>query len=303
MIIFSEYISTNSESSRDLQKMTQTAQTLGCRVYFIPGDFTDCENAANALCYVPQQPNPTTAVCIGYIPTLDYYREIYNVAKDKNIYLINTPQEYELAEHFHLYYPFIKDLTPKSHFIHTSDEISQQNFTFPVFVKGSVLSLKSQGTDSCIAHNKNQLHEIVNKLFTHYNKRTVGTVIVREYVKLRHVRKSSQGFPFGREYRVFLYKGQVLAYGYYWDGEDELAQLSPQEEKQVLQLATQVAKRIATPYIAIDIGQLETEEWIVIEVGDGQYCGATHVPLFTLWNQLVEQTKDPKAKRHLFGTS
>lgn len=291
MIVFSEYISTNSESSRDLQQMTQTAQTLGCRVYHIPGDFSDCNDAHGALCYVPQQENPTPAICIGYIPTLNYYSEIYNAAQEKNIYLINSPGEYEIAEHFHLYYPSIEDLTPRSYFIHDINVVNEQEFTFPVFVKGSVLSLKSQGIASCIAHDKQQLHNIVEKLFAKYAKRTVGTVIVREYAKLRHVRKSSQGFPFGREYRVFLYKGDVLAYGYYWDGEDELAQLSSHEEQYVLQLAQKVAQRITTPYIAVDIGQLETHEWIVIEVGDGQYCGATHVPLFKLWNQLISKVK------------
>ncbi|WP_372367283.1 ATP-grasp domain-containing protein [Candidatus Uabimicrobium sp. HlEnr_7] len=289
MIVFSEHTTLNSESARDLEQVTKVAQASGCRVYFIPSDFDDCGDAEGALCYVPQQQIPKKAVYIGYIPTIERYNEIYNAAKQKNIYLVNSPQEYALAEHFHLYYSSIEDLTPKSYFLTDETMIDELDLTFPVFVKGTILSLKSLGIG--IVHDKEQLRKVAHDLFCKYKKQTVGNVIVREYAKLRHVRTSKLGFPFGREYRVFLYKGEVLSYGYYWDGEDELSKLSATEESEVLYLAQKAAKRISTPYIAIDIGQLESRKWIVIEMGDGQFCGATHVPLFQLWNELLAKVR------------
>ena len=76
-------------------------------------------------------------------------------------------------------------------------------------------------------------------------------MIVRKLVNLKHQRFSDEGFPLGREYRVFIYKANAPAYGYYWEGEDPLKELTPAEEKS---LASEVARRLGTPFVAVDIG-------------------------------------------------
>jgi hypothetical protein len=38
----------------------------------------------------------------------------------------------------------------------------------------------------------------------------------------------------------------------------------------------------------VDIGQLETGDWIVIEVGDAQFCGLSHVPVLELWSKIKD---------------
>lgn len=83
-------------------------------------------------------------------------------------------------------------------------------------------------------------------------------------------------------------RDRVLNYGYYWDGWDELSKLSASEEKEVLNLAILASQRLQIPYISIDIGQLVTGEWIVIEVGDAQFAGLGHIPILELWNQLAK---------------
>lgn len=47
------------------------------------------------------------------------------------------------------------------------------------------------------------------------------------------------------------------------------------EEQTVLALATGAAERVGTPYIAVDVGQTEGGEWIVIETGDAQFSGVS----------------------------
>jgi hypothetical protein len=80
----------------------------------------------------------------------------------------------------------------------------------------------------------------------------------------------------------------VLGHGYYWEGEDPLKVLAPDEEHSVLSLATEAARRVGTPYIAVDIGQTEGGDWIVIETGDGQFSGVSQVPLLPLWSRLSQ---------------
>jgi hypothetical protein len=42
------------------------------------------------------------------------------------------------------------------------------------------------------------------------------------------------------------------------------------------------------PFVAIDIGQKEDGDWIIIESGDAQFAGASQIPLVTLWHKLHE---------------
>jgi hypothetical protein len=51
-------------------------------------------------------------------------------------------------------------------------------------------------------------------------------------------------------------------------------------------LAVQASRRVGTPFIVVDVGQLETGEWIVIEVGDGQFAGLSQVPVLELWSRM-----------------
>jgi hypothetical protein len=92
----------------------------------------------------------------------------------------------------------------------------------------------------------------------------------------------------GREFRCFIYHQQLLKYGYYWDGQDDLKQLTKLEENQVLNLAILASQRLRVPYVAIDIGQLETGEWIVIETADAQFAGLSQIPALELWSKLQD---------------
>lgn len=75
---------------------------------------------------------------------------------------------------------------------------------------------------------------------------------------------------------------------YYWDGKDSLDTLSPDEEKDVLDLAVLAAQRLNVPYVAIDIGQLVTGEWLVIEISDAQFAGLNNIPKLEFWHRLKE---------------
>ena len=116
--------------------------------------------------------------------------------------------------------------------------------------------------------------------------RSRGRVIVRQLVRLRHSRVSAQGFPLGREYRLFLHGQTILGMGYYWEGDDPLKALTEAERGIVVSLAIEAAERLSVPYVAVDIGQLESGAWIVIETGDAQFSGVSQIPPLALWHQI-----------------
>ncbi|MUG93892.1 DUF4343 domain-containing protein [Scytonema sp. UIC 10036] len=278
-----------SASVSNIKLLTEAAQIQGCTVYNIPPDFERCGTAENALWHIPNYTQETTAIWIGYIPEFERYQAIYNAALVKGIKLVNSPLQHQLVTEFDLFYPYLQGLTPESIIVKSVEECAHAGevLGFPIFVKGAVQSRKRQGWKSCVAKNLEELETLTEWLLKlKYGSR--GRAIARKCVNLRYQRLAPNGFPMGREYRVFMYNGQVLEYGYYWDGNDDLSKLSQQEEKEVLSLATLASQRLNVPYVAIDIGQLKSREWVVVEVGDAQFSGTCHIPILELWNKLKD---------------
>ncbi|NDJ21080.1 ATP-grasp domain-containing protein [Nostoc sp. B(2019)] len=291
MIVLSESTEQieSSASASENKLMTEASRILGCKVYYMPRDFQRCGTAENALWHIPKSAIETAGIWVGYIPELERYKAIYQAALAKGIRLLNTPLEHQTALEFNLFYPHLKGLTPESVVITSTDECIEAGdlLGFPVFVKGTVQSIKMQGWKFCIANNQEELIQLT-RLLLKLKERSRGKVIIRKLMKLLHQRLAPNGFPMGREFRCFIYNQQLLKYGYYWDGQDNLSKLSTQEEKQVFSLAILASERLGVPYVAIDIGQLESGEWIVIETADAQFAGLCQIPALELWNKLKD---------------
>lgn len=196
-------------------------------------------------------------------------------------------------------YPRLGNLTPESSILTGAGQWEQAGRTlgYPLFVRGTARSSKAAGWKACVAEGPDELRKLVEQLFQ-VPYRSRGRVIVRRLVSLRHSRFSDGGFPLGREYRVFLYQQNVLGFGYYWEGDDPLRALAPEEEREVLTLAVEAARRIGTPFVCVDVGQMEDEQWTVIEVGDAQFAGASQTPLLSLWKAILDIEENWHAPRN-----
>ena len=276
-----------SSSRDDIARSLEAARIAGARIYTIAPDFSQCETAENALWHLPAQTESTPAVWLGYIPDAARYRAIYDAALAKNIRLFNAPQQHIRAQEFDVAYPFLQDLTPRSLTLHSPADCANvaREIGFPMFLKGAVQSRKARGWRACVANNETELNQLAAHLWRLEN-RSRGRVIARELVALRHERTHAD-FPLGREYRAFILHEEILSLGYYWPGADPLAALSHAEDEAVRALALQAARRLQVPYLAVDIGQLENGEWIVIEVGDAQFAGLSCNSPLALWSRLI----------------
>jgi len=291
MIILSEASSQMepTPSSQDLHASTEAARITGCRVYYIPQDFTGIDSAADALAHIPDQAVETPGIWIGYIPTPEHYEAIYHAALDKGIRLLNTPEQHLRAQEFDRAYARLEGLTPRSAIVTDPDqcEAAVSLLGLPVFVKGIVQSRKARGWKACVADSLPELQALTSQYLS-LEDRTRGRVAVRELARLRFVNKTALGFPIGREFRVFMHGSQVLGHGYYWDGGDPLSKLTVQEEGDVLALAAEAAQRMDVPFLAVDVGQLDDGRWIVIETGDAQFSGVSRMPMLALWHKISE---------------
>lgn len=274
-----------SASARDIAASTNVAKIVGCEVYHTPVDFSDSGDAEGALWHLPMRATAEPGIWIGYIPTLERYDQIYDAALAKGIRLVNSPAEHRIAQEFDSAYPRLQGLTPESRIIQDESECEAAvaALGLPIFVKGVIQSRKSRGWKACVAESGDELRRLVKALLELPN-RTRGRVVLRKLMRLRFTRTSGEGFPFGREYRAFVYRGKILGLGYYWEGDDSLKDLTPAEDAEVRRLVLEAARRLEAPYVAIDVGQLEDGSWIVIESGDAQFSGVSQIPLLELWN-------------------
>ena len=69
--------------------------------------------------------------------------------------------------------------------------------------------------------------------------------------------------------------------------QDPLSHLTPSELQEIKSLALLVSHRLNVPYLAVDVAQLSSLSWTVIEVGDAQFAGLCNTPPFKLINALL----------------
>ncbi len=286
VVFYDESTQHSSINSQENLKIVEVARMFGCRTYPLPSNIEELEDA---FLYVSHFETPTPGIWVGFIPTQEKYETAYQAAASKNIFLLNTPNQHQIAQEFDRYYPLLEKLTPKSAVITNVAECSlvAKELGFPLFIRGAVKSNKDQGWQACIARDGNQLEQLVEQVLKHTN-RARGRVIIRQLVSLRHKSLMPGDFPRGREYRVFIYKNEVLAYGYYWDEFTDEFSLAELDKAAIQRLALEAAKRVNVPYMMADVGQLESGDWTIIEVGDAQFAGLSHVSVLELWGKLAQ---------------
>jgi hypothetical protein len=276
-------------NGRELHAVTETARLFGCRVVALPPPDFVAGDAEAAVAYLPPFDPPVPAVWTGYIPSPQWYAAVYEAAHAKGVRLVNSPAQHRTAMEFDRFYPLLQGLTPESRVITAVDECAgvANELAFPLFVKGAVKSNKEQGWNACVAGNEAELVAIAGTLFER-ETRSRGKVIVRRLADLRHVARDPQGFPLGREYRVFVHGDRLLAWGFYWDELADSRELTPTERDAFTQLAVEANRRLQVTFTAVDVAQLTSGEWIVIEVNDAQFAGLSQVPVLELWSKLAE---------------
>ena len=150
-----------------------------------------------------------------------------------------------------------------------------------------IKSHKEEGWEACVATSLPQLRQLVEQTLLARPAMTRGRVLVRQLAPLRHVTGAVGAFPISREYRVFLAREQVLAAGFYWEEYADTWRFSPADEQAVLGMAHEAARRLRVPFLTVDVAQVESGAWLVIEVGDAQFAGLSQVPPLRLWSGLL----------------
>lgn len=278
LVTSSSPMNRDSLAERNLQSVTRNAFSEGIPVHSI-GIEADLDRIVDLNGKV---------FFNGYIPA--DYKAIIQKIESEGGEPINSFDESDKLMQFSRWYPLVENLTAKSVVVEGIDD--QQGITnalqlqMPLFIKGEIKSNKEKGIEACLARNEEELRHALleaEKLPITWK----GNVIARELLPLRQ-RGETNGFPLSREYRVFMYKKQILGKGFYWEQRDPFGRLEENENRDLEDLCYETQSRLNTSLTAVDVGQLEDGTWRVVEVGDPQFCTFTHMSSTSFFQKLKD---------------
>lgn len=222
--------------------------------------------AGEKLRLYPAETTGEGGLCIyrGWMLKPEAYERLFEGMKERNLTLINTPQEYENCHEFPLSYPAIADYTPAIRVFPDGETIDwgEAKRSFSRFmIKDYVKSVKGTGFPVFFdgSFEDKQLDEYVETFKALRGNLYVKGIVLKEYVEL------SRRAGVTNEYRAFYLNGELLT-------------LSPnsnqKEDRPVVPMELVTAIPVLTSHFyTVDFAELQDGSWTVIETGDGQVSG------------------------------
>ena len=236
-------------------------------------------NVESALRGVKPSDKKEIGIYRGWMLKLDQYEMLYNSLLEKNIQLINNPNEYKFCHHLPESYETIKYHTPKTTFKKLELEFKIEDFQNeigefgdkPIVVKDYVKSQKHYWEEACFIPNaadKEKVNSVVNKFIELQANDLNEGLVFREYVELEELTSHSEsGMPLTKEFRAFIKNGQIMTVFKYWDEGDY------QDVEPIVDEFKGLIPKIKSNFFTMDIAKKKDGNWIIVELGDGQVAG------------------------------
>jgi len=210
---------------------------------------------------------------------------------------VTTTAAYKKCHLFPLSYPQIEKLTARSWWTDVNPEQGINMKTVletikpfgssPVILKDYVKSRKHEWNDACFipdASNHENVERVVNNFYQRQGENFEGGLVFREFVELENIGTYSKSdLPLSREFRIFFYRGSVVAVAPYWDE----GKYNNREEVPLDDFAN-IAKNIGSKFFAMDVAKRKDGSWMIVEVGDGQVSDIPPgLPVKDFYNRLA----------------
>lgn len=194
------------------------------------------------------------------------YERIHDAARAANVTLLNDLSQHLDATELHRTIGRLEGLTAKTRVLTSAADVDAvlPQLPPPLFVKSTNASRKSQGWKACVAESAAEVKTLAASLN--------APILLRELLPLRRTGGTWEGFPVAREYRLFVLDADIVGAGFTWPGGDPFGVLTEREDREMRALAHEVAARTRVPWLCVDVGQLESGEWKLIETGDPASC-------------------------------
>ena len=233
-------------------------------------------NIREALKLVQSYNNKVLGIYRGWMLTLDQYTSLYEGLQEKNILLINNPEEYAHCHYLPYSYDKIKSKTPTSRWTtglgdRNIQSILEKFDENPLIIKDYVKSEKHHWETACYIpnasdweHARSVIHNFIQLRGNALNE----GIVFRKFEELEFLATHSKsGMPLTKEFRIFFFNKKIINVCYYWDD------VSYEDKMPELHEFIEIAQEIKSNFFTMDIAKKKHGDWIVMELGDGQVAG------------------------------
>jgi hypothetical protein len=260
-------------------------------IYFRPSLAEAEEVEALAALGIPWTSNratiPPGSLVVGRYSVLPYYDELVLELAHGGSKLINSLGQHRYVADLGSYVSDLGDMTPRT-WSRLSDVPQNAG---PFVLKGATNSKKHQWNTHMFAPTWEDAVQVNMRL---NEDSLVGNqhVYIRQHVPLVRLGVTLTGLPITKEFRTFVYHGDIISTSFYWSSyvEDIIEQghkiPSPDEVPQeFLRRAIDLLDPNVNFYV-IDVAQDETGRWWVIDVNDGQMSGLQGTDPMSFYSKL-----------------
>lgn len=216
----------------------------------------------------------------GWMMKPEMYNIFYKLLEEREIILINSPEEYERYHTLPEWYKDFEGETAESIWECEGnvDSIMRMSKSLEgsYIVKDYVKSRKHEWYDACYIPDITDTintSKIINNFVQRQGESLVGGIVLRKFEKLKQTGfHKKSGMPISEEYRVFVYAGKVHIIDNYWK-KDADVNFSTEEFSWI----ESIAAKVRSNFVTVDLARKEDGTLIIIELGDGQVSGLQEI--------------------------
>ena len=222
---------------------------------------------------------------------LPYYEELEKDVLLNGGQLINSFKQHRYVADIENWYWDLEEFTPKTYFQYDDVRMWDEH---SFVVKGRTNSRKHRWSSHMFARSRKDILPVMYRLEEDQFIDQQGLVI-REYERFVMYDMAINGLPITKEFRFFVFKGQIIAAGFYWSNHPEvIAKFHPNVEEVPKDFLSEIAE-IVSPNIdawVMDIAQHEDGRFRLVELNDFQMSGLSCIASEQLYSNLKKEISE-----------
>ncbi|MBC8138740.1 MAG: ATP-grasp domain-containing protein [Fibrella sp.] len=225
------------------------------------------------LAATPEAPRPGAPLLYrGWMLSGAEYATLYDLLQDRGFRLITDPKQYAQAHYLPNAYQHLAGVTPESVWtigadLTTAWHLYQEWGRPSAIVKDYVKSAKHRWKEACFLPEgceRDHFESVLTALGEYRGPDFAGGFVLRRFVPLRIVGETSFGQPLHEEHRLFFMDGECLVHAPFAVASDFDDNIETWRE---------IACRFESRFLSLDVARTESDEWTVVETGDGGVSG------------------------------
>lgn len=215
----------------------------------------------------------------GWMLSPARYGELHAGLEERGLGLVTSPEAYRRCHYLPESYPAIEAWTARSVWLPQAEGLGQERIMAaladfegaPVVLKDYVKSCKHSWEEACFIPDSGDragVARVVGNFLEWQGAELNEGLVFREFVELAGIGSHPEsGMPLTKEFRAFVWQGELLEVYPYWEAGGYPDTELPRE------WLAEVAAKVESPFFSLDFAERREGGWLVIELGDGQVAG------------------------------